>query len=108
MKALLIYITASDKEEAVKIAESLVSKKLAACANIIEGVDSVYHWKGKVQRSKESVVIAKTASELLDDLTSEIIKIHSYECPCVAAFEISGGNESFLKWIDESVEKNQV
>lgn len=108
MKTILVYITAPDRDEAVKIAETLVSKKLAACANILNGVNSVYHWKGKIEKSEESVVIVKTTSELLEELTSETLKIHSYECPCVASFEISGGNENFLRWIEESVKKNQV
>ncbi len=108
MKTILVYITAPDRDEAVKIAETLVSKKLAACANILNGVNSVYHWKGKIEKSEESVVIVKTTSELLEELTSETLKIHSYECPCVTSFEISGGNENFLRWIEESVKKNQV
>lgn len=105
MKTILVYMTTENIAEAEKISKALVSKRLAACANIIDGIKSFYHWKGRIENSKEAVIIAKTTSDLLEPLTSEVKKLHSYECPCITAFEISGGNEDYLSWITESVKK---
>ena len=99
MSECIIYITTSSMEEAEIVGRNLVSKRLAACVNIIDNMKSIYHWQGKIETGNEVIVIAKTKNELINELTENVKTLHSYECPCIVAFPIIGGNEDFLKWI---------
>jgi periplasmic divalent cation tolerance protein len=98
------YITAGSREEALRIARALVEERLAACANLIEGVTSIYRWEGAIQQDAEVALLAKTRSDLVPRLTERVVEMHSYDCPCVVALPIEGGNQAFLDWIaDETV-----
>ena len=97
------YITCPKKKEAQKIASFLVKNKLAACANIIYNVDSVFKWKGKVLKAKEILVVGKTMSKNIQRIIKSVKKLHSYEVPCIIFFDIKNGNTDFLKWIIKSV-----
>jgi periplasmic divalent cation tolerance protein len=99
MKIKLIYVTTASSDEAVRIAEAVVTERLAACANILEGVSSIFHWNGKLCREKETVLILKTTEEKAESLTARIKELHSYECPCIVILPIEGGHEPFLKWV---------
>lgn len=99
MSYILVYITAKDIDEAEKLGQALVSKRLAACVNIIPGMRSMYWWDGAVQREEEVVVLAKTRSELAQALTTEVKALHSYDVPCIVTLAIDGGNPDFLNWI---------
>lgn len=101
MKFNLIYITAKDKEEAKKIGKELVESRLAACVNIIDNMNSIYWWKGKVCENCEAILIAKTKESLVAELIKKVKSMHSYECPCVVSLPILNGNKQFLKWIEE-------
>ena len=100
MAVCFVYITAPDKAAALKIGRALVDERLAACANVFDGMTSVYRWQGKVQEGGEAVLIAKTREELVPTLTDRVRALHSYECPCVVALRVAGGNEPFLDWIE--------
>lgn len=99
MDSCFVYITVSDREEARRLAHALVEGRLAACANIFEGMTSVYRWEGAVQESGEAVLIAKTREELVPALTEKVKELHSYDCPCVVSLPLTGGSEEFLAWI---------
>jgi periplasmic divalent cation tolerance protein len=103
MDPVLVYITTNDKTQAKTIGRTLVEERLAACANIIDGMESIYWWEGKICEDNESVLIVKTRESILDKLTARVKSIHSYACPCVVALRITGGNEDYLRWIGESV-----
>jgi periplasmic divalent cation tolerance protein len=96
----LVYITASDSAEARTIARALVESRLAACVNIIGNMNSVYRWEGEIREDKEVVVIAKTVDDRVPELVRKVKALHSYECPCITAVPIDGGNPDFLKWIE--------
>lgn len=98
-----VYMTASSAEEARRIGEALVAEQLAACVNVIDGMISIYRWQGAVQRDTEAVLIAKTTGQLVAALTERVKALHSYDCPCVAALPIGGGNADFLTWISDQV-----
>ena len=103
--ATLVYMTAGSLDAAKALGASLVERRLAACVNILPGMISQYHWKGAVQSDEEVVVIAKTRADLVDALTDHVRQIHSYDCPCVVALPIRGGNPAFLQWIaDETAD----
>ncbi len=106
MDKVLLYITASSREEADKIGSLLIEERLAACVNVIEGMSSIYRWEGRIHVEKEVVVIAKTVSDLIEKLTLRIKSIHSYTIPCIVALPITGGNPDFLKWIEDETVNN--
>jgi periplasmic divalent cation tolerance protein len=93
------YITAGSREEALQIGRALVEERLAACANLIEGVTSIYRWQGEIQEDAEVALFVKTRMDLVPRLTERVVALHSYDCPCVVALPIEGGNQAFLDWI---------
>jgi periplasmic divalent cation tolerance protein len=99
MKVLFVYITAKNKTQARTIGKTLVKEKLAACANIIDGMNSFYFWDGKLCDDREAVLIVKTRSGLLEKLVSRVKKLHPYEVPCIVALPVAGGNKRFLEWV---------
>ena len=101
MSAYFVYITASDKTEALKIGRTLVEERLAACANVIDNMTSVYWWEGKIENSAEVVLIAKTKQELVESVISRVKELHSYSCPCIVSWPINAGNPDYLRWIEE-------
>ena len=96
----MVYMTATDEDEAGRIGRALVAERLAACVNVIPGMRSFYSWQGEVRDDREVVVIAKTRETLLDALVARVKELHSYECPCVVALPIVAGNPDFLDWIE--------
>ena len=102
----LLYMTAPDAEEARRIGDALVAERLAACVNIIPGMTSIYRWEDEVRHETECVLIAKTRGELVERATARVRALHSYDCPCVVALPVTGGNPEFLSWISkETTEK---
>ncbi|MFN3076381.1 MAG: divalent-cation tolerance protein CutA [Alphaproteobacteria bacterium] len=99
MNYSLVYITAGTREEATKLARLLVEERLAACANILGEISSVYWWEGKVETGEEVALLVKTRSERVDGVVARVREIHSYSCPCVVALPIVAGNPAFLSWI---------
>ena len=97
-------MTAATAEEATRIAELLVNKKLAACVQILPDMQSIYVWKGKVQREKEVLLLAKTTRANFAELEREVRAIHSYETPEIIALPIAAGSEPYLKWLTSSCE----
>ena len=100
MPQTLIYITAATRDEAVSIGRTLVESRLAACANVLAGITSIYWWEGAVTEDDEVSLLVKTREELVDKVVEKVKEIHSYDCPCVISIPISGGNPEFLDWID--------
>lgn len=103
MSVKLIYVTASSRQEAERIAESAVTERLAACANIIDGISSIFRWKGKLCRATEAVLILKTTENRTKELVARIKQLHSYECPCITVLPVEGGNPAFLQWIEDEI-----
>jgi len=100
MSVVTIYVTAGSLDEAKNIARTVIGERLAACANILENVTSMFHWDGAVQEETEVAMILKTRRDLVTALTERIKKIHSYECPCITAHDIVDGHGGFLSWIN--------
>lgn len=99
MSESFIYMTCANREEAETIGKALVEKRLAACVNLIDGMESLYWWDGKVEKGRETVLIAKTQAKHVIELTQLVKTMHSYDVPCIAAMPIEGGNRDFLAWI---------
>ena len=101
--ALLVYCTCPDDDTASELAEMLVSKQLAACVNIVTGIQSVYAWQGKVQLDDEALLIIKTTTAAYDELQSLLRDQHPYELPEIVAVTITTGLPDYLEWINQSV-----
>ena len=101
MSAILVYMTAENREEDERLGAMLVEERLAACVNIIEGMRSLFWWEDKLDQAEETILLAKTKESLLGELTEAVVSTHSYDCPCVVALPILGGNPDFLDWIHD-------
>ena len=96
---LAVYVTAGDMKEAKRLARAMVTRRLAACANILGAIQSVYWWEGRVQEGKEVVILFKTAGARVDELVAAIKAGHSYECPCIEVYSVTDGYPEFLDWV---------
>ena len=97
---IVVLITAPSGGIAEKIACKLLNEELAACANIIPSITSIYKWKGEVHNEQEVLMILKTRSELFDDAFIKTVKhLHPYEVPEIVALPILGGSPDYLAWI---------
>ena len=97
----VIFVTAPDKKQAKQIANKLIKTKLAACVNIIPGVESLFSWKGKIDSAKELLLIIKSEKSKLPRIIKTVKSLHSYEVPEIIALPIVAGNKEYLRWIDE-------
>jgi len=100
---VIIFITASNKKEAQRIAKALLENKLAACVNIVDKIESFFWWQGRIDRAQEALLIVKSSKTKLAKIIALVKSIHSYQVPEIIAFAITGGNRDYLRWIDESV-----
>ena len=98
-EALLVCSTFPDIETARRIARQLVSEKLAACANIVPAVESIYRWQGKVEDAKETLVFFKTASARYPAFQEKLRSLHPYEVPEIICLSIAGGLPEYLRWV---------
>ena len=99
----VVLTTVKNRAEAKRLAEMLVSEKLAACVSAVPNVSSVYRWRGKVERAREVLVVVKTSMKKLDRLIPRIKELHSYEVPEVLVLRVEQGLPEYLKWIEESL-----
>ena len=104
MDVYLVYVTVADVDEAERIARTAVTERLAACANVMDGIHSFYRWEGEVCDGKEAVLILKTTAERRCALQKRIKQLHSYTCPCIVFLPITDGNPDFLKWIADETQ----
>ena len=105
MNFLSVTTMCASKEEAEKIADTLVERKAAACVQITGPVLSVYRWKGKIEKEQEWRCTAKTRAALLKAVEKIIESLHAYELPEISVTEISGGSEEYLGWIAEETSR---
>jgi periplasmic divalent cation tolerance protein len=103
----VVYVTCPERSSAERIATALVEGRLAACANIVTGVTSVFHWEGRVDTDPEVLLIIKTRSDLLGALEDRVTTLHDYDVPEIIALPIIGGSRKYLDWIDESLQPLQ-
>lgn len=96
----LIYITTSGYSESEKIARTLLDERLVACTNIIPQINSLYLWKGEIEEDSESILIAKTKKDKVEEVIKRVEEIHSYQTPCILQFEVKKGSKHYLEWMD--------
>ncbi len=96
---LLVYCTAPDTNEAERLGRIVVSERLAACANILPGAQSLYWWQGKVARDTETVLVLKTSKIRFAALERRLADEHPHDCPCIVAIPVAEGHQPFLNWV---------
>jgi periplasmic divalent cation tolerance protein len=100
----VVLVTCGTLTEGRKIARSLVSKRLAACVNVVlSPADSYYTWKGKLEVAREYLLVVKTTKENLANLEKEVKRLHSYDVPELIALSVAAGSKNYLKWLENSV-----
>jgi len=101
---MLVLVTCASAAEARRIARAVVELRLAACVNILPGmVTSIYRWKGKVESSKERLLLIKTSRKRVVKLRAEVERRHSYQVPEFIALPIAAGSPAYLAWIEENL-----
>ncbi len=97
----IVLSTAGSEEEARKIARHLVEHKLAACVNIVPQIESIYRWQGKVESSREWLLLIKTTAEKFSPVRDAITELHSYDLPECVAISIEDGSAAYLNWLTD-------
>ncbi len=97
--ASMVYVTCGSLDQAREIGRAVVEEQLAACANIIDGMRSIYRWEGMVEEGREVVLIFKTRRALVAELTARVKALHSFDVPCVVELPLEQGNADYFAWI---------
>ena len=100
---IVVFVTTGNDQEASTIGQILVNEKLAACANRIPNLHSIFHWKGELCQEDEVILLLKSRQDLLDRIIRRVKELHSYEVPEIIALPIIGGSEDYLQWIEASL-----
>ena len=108
MRAIAIVTTVGTEEQAYLIAREIVARRQAACVNVVPGIRSIYRWKGKICKDGELLLIIKTLEGEFEAVAATIRELHSYELPEILSFSVSHGEQRFLDWIADSVDKDAV
>lgn len=98
-----VITTTASKSEAERIARALLEKHLAACVQIVGPMESLYWWRGKIERSEEWLCVAKSELALFSQLEGTIRALHSYEVPEILAVPVVAGSDEYLRWLHEQV-----
>ncbi len=107
MSYRLVITTCPSLAEAEVLAEKLLTARLAACVNIVPGIQSLYEWQGKLQREQEFLLLIKSRSEGFPQLEKLVLASHSYELPELIAVPIEEGLKPYLRWIDTQLDNNE-
>jgi periplasmic divalent cation tolerance protein len=108
LSARIVLTTASNADEAALLARTLVEERLAACATLIPGVESVYHWEGQIETSSEALLLLKTGNDQLAALEARLRELHSYEIPEFLVLSVDSGSQPYLEWLHASLRRPQA
>lgn len=99
----LVFVTGPDRESLRALGRAAVEERLAACANLWDGLESVYRWKGEVEEASEALVLLKTTGGRLEALRRRVVELHPYDEPEFVAVAVDAGSPSYLRWVADSV-----
>jgi periplasmic divalent cation tolerance protein len=100
---IIAITTTPSKNEAEKIAKTLLEERLIACANIIGPVQSLFWWQGKIDEAQEHLILMKTRKDLFSKLSEKVKALHSYQVPEIIAMPIVEGFKPYLEWLESSL-----
>ncbi|MCS6875334.1 MAG: divalent-cation tolerance protein CutA [Aquificaceae bacterium] len=90
-------------DKAQHLAEFIIENKLGACVNVVPEVNSIYWWKGNIERDREGLLVVKTSAKKFEELLRRVKEVHPYTVPEIIALPIVAGNVDYLRWIDDSL-----
>jgi len=99
---VVVLVTAGSSEEAARIGRALVAERLAACANVVGPIRSIYRWQGAIEDAAEHLLLLKARARDVTVLEERVRALHSYEVPEVLALPIRAGSAAYLAWLAES------
>ncbi len=99
----VVLTTAPTIEVAEQLAVAVVEERLAACANVVQGMTSIYRWQGEVKREREVLVILKTMVDSVERLRARLVELHPYDVPEVLVLGVEAGHEPYLAWVKAEV-----
>jgi periplasmic divalent cation tolerance protein len=105
-EAIVVFMTASNGEEAARLADMLVGAHLAACVQILPEMESVYRWQRNIERAPEILLIAKTTKSKFEELEREVRALHSYDTPEIIAVPVVAGSAPYLEWLRQATDKH--
>ena len=100
MPVVLVQVNTADSTEATRIGRALVEAGLAAAANVIPEISSIYRWQGEIKKSAEAILILKVSADRTGDVIERVRSLHSYECPAILAVPVSVANPDYLAWVE--------
>jgi periplasmic divalent cation tolerance protein len=103
MEVRIVLSTAGSRDEAERIAHALVEAQLAACVNLVPGMQSIYRWQGKVESTEEVLLLIKTTVAHLHRVEAALRAAHSYQVPEFLVLDPSSASEPYLAWLRISV-----
>ena len=103
--ARVVLTTAANPEEAGRLGRALVEERLAACATMIPGVQSIYHWQGQVEPATETLLLLKTGPDQLAALEARLRELHSYETPEFLVLGVEAASQAYLDWLQGSLRR---
>ena len=103
MRYLQIFTTVGKREDAERIAETLVQGRLAGCVQIVGPISSTYWWKSKIEKAEEWLCLVKTEETLYHEVEKAIKKIHPYEIPEIIAVTIAAGSREYFRWLGQEL-----
>ncbi|HWG19592.1 MAG TPA: divalent-cation tolerance protein CutA [Terracidiphilus sp.] len=96
----IVLTTAATRDDAARLARTLVEERLAACATLIPAVESIYHWQGKLEQSTEAMLLLKTSTAQLDALEARLHALHAYQTPEFLVLSIESASHAYLEWMN--------
>lgn len=102
---IIVFVTTASQDEAARIGRSVVEQELAACANIIPSITSIFRWEGKVSEEAECLMVLKSRAELFEELAGTVKRLHSYQVPEILGVSIEQGWPDYLAWVRDSTRK---
>ncbi len=104
-QARIVFTTVVNPEEAARLGRTLVEERLAACATVLPGVESIYHWQGQVETSAEALLLLKTGLDQVPALEARLHALHSYEVPEFLVLDVEAGSQRYLDWLEASLRR---
>ena len=102
-EAVIIFATFQTRDEAERVGEALVERRLAACGNVIPSIHSFYFWEGRMQRESEAMLLLKTTADHVDEIGAFIRTEGSHDTPEVISVAVSSGLPDYLAWVVKEV-----
>jgi periplasmic divalent cation tolerance protein len=105
-EAIVVVTNLPDAATAMALARRIVEERLAACVNVMPGVQSIYRWQGKLEEASEVTILIKTVRSRYEAVEAAIRSLHPYDLPEVIALPVTAGLPAYLAWLEEETKKD--